>query len=260
MSRIQVKNIIVKRFGDRLLKNGLEYDDYANSCWSFSQKEDPFAIVHIDKYRFESNTIGLTVYNKYFNLIDSSNDFEIAGFDKILGGLFHYENEEELIFILEKMFDYLEASAIPKVIKDYNQKKTNNDEELNIQLYENHRKYYDEIISKYPDIYKETEGIHVDSLCEFIDRGIGRVRDLKDAADKEEFIKLAALLGTILEIEFSGEWVLVDFYDEKRVRIDHMKNGVGCYHMMTELLKIYRGETKIDAIRFMIDYMIETKK
>ncbi|MBR6402525.1 MAG: hypothetical protein IKS48_04000 [Eubacterium sp.] len=51
----------------------------------------------------------------------------------------------------------------------------------------------------------------------------------------------------------------MDFNDEKRVRIDYMKTGVICYHMITELLEIYRGELRLGSIKFMIDYMMKTK-
>ncbi|MBR6402057.1 MAG: hypothetical protein IKS48_01575 [Eubacterium sp.] len=258
VKRMQVKDIIVKNFNDRLLKNGLEYDAFDGICWKFSQKETPFAIMHIQKFRHAPNMIKLCVYNKYYEMIDSSEEMEIDGFENQIGGFFHYENENELIEILGVLFDYLEENALPKVLDDYNN--TNDDEEMNFKLYENHKKYYKEFIIEHSDVYKEQEGIQSNSLCEFMDNEITRIRNLNDDSQNDELIKLAAFYGTVLEKEFLGEWALIDFGDEKRVAIEKMQNEEEWTFVLKNIMDVYREEIKIGAIKFMLDYMIETKK
>lgn len=261
MNKIKVKEIINKAIGEELLSMGFQYDGYHDSCWEYCQKDDPFLTIQFDSYRFESNMIRLTVFNKYLDQYDTS-ELVIKGRndDKDMAGFFHYNNEEELENILQEMLSYSKEKGIPQLEKQYYSKKSYNEEDLNNKLYERHSELFDNFLKEHEEILDEESGFDIDNLLSYIENRLEEIHSFALDEAINEILVLASVLGEFFVRQYGGEWTLVDLYDEKRVLIDYIKTEIDCYYILNELLKVYRGEQSFELIKEDLEIMQDTNE
>lgn len=208
--------LVRKYIGEAMAPFKFEYKGYQNDSWKFERKfKTAIQTISIYPYRFDQSMITFELYTNVKNSeyarktgtgVIPASMIEGISSNSQMRGYWQYENEEELIQVLNEMKEVM----IKKGMKILVELSKGEEETDTAEMYHKLYFYHDELCEKF--IQKtgiKVTGFDEENINYWFDVIEERVAILKQgdyAHAKEELVEMAAFLGNQLVKYLGGEW------------------------------------------------------
>ena len=247
--KINRGEFVKKYIGEGLAPFKFEYRGYQGDSWKFERKfKNVMQTVSIYPYRFDQSMITFELYtnvknSEYASKIGTgvvpAGMIEGISTNSQMRGYWQYENEEELINILNEMKEVLIKKGMKILVELSKGKEETDTAEMYHELYFHHDELCEKFIQKTGIKVTGFDEENINYWFDVIEERVAILKQGDYEHAKEELVEMAAFLGNQLVKYLGGEWYHFVSKDHESCSVEKCKTMNGSTNCLSNIVGGY---------------------